>query len=89
MAKRKPRRQSRYFKIKVLRALKATQIGHLAIQSCLYCLVLCLGIGATVVGADLMISLISIEMAEIGNDIAKSNLPAEVETASLRPTIRW
>lgn len=63
-------------------------LQRVLLQTGIYCLVIGLAVGLTAAGSKIMFGLIHHEMSERGAEIAFTNLPTEIETASIRPSIR-
>ncbi|WP_162916714.1 hypothetical protein [Cohaesibacter haloalkalitolerans] len=68
--------------------LLAINLRRLLLQTGLYCVVLGFAVGSVLVGSRIMFTLIHQEMSEMSHDVVRANLPKEVETADLRPTIQ-
>ncbi|WP_321449812.1 hypothetical protein [uncultured Cohaesibacter sp.] len=66
----------------------AIKLRQLVLQTGIYCLVIGLAVGFTSMGSKIMFGLIHHEMSEMGAEVAFTNLPAELETASIRAAIR-
>ena len=70
------------------RQFRSLNLRGLFLQVGLYCLILCLAVGGAVTGSRIFFAVIYHEMSAMGADVAMADLPAEVETASLRSTMR-
>ena len=73
---------------RALRYGAAIKLRQLVLQTGIYCLVIGLAVGFTSMGSKIMFGLIHHEMSEMGAEVAFTHLPVEVETASIRSTIR-
>ena len=58
------------------------------LQLGLYCLILFGAVGVTLNGSQLLIQIVCNEMSRMGYEVAKQNLPQQIETASLRTSMK-
>ncbi len=65
----------------------AHHMRRVALQLCLYVIILAGALSVTSMGTDIMFQMVSRKMTAMGNDVIRLNMPEAIRTASLRPTL--